>query len=29
MNNAGIGPVGGSFENLPNWKKVFDVNLWG
>jgi len=29
LNNAGIGPVGGSFKNLDAWKKAFDVNLWG
>ncbi|KAF8578572.1 NAD(P)-binding protein [Ramaria rubella] len=29
LNNAGIGPVGGSYKGLDAWKKVFDVNLWG
>lgn len=29
MNNAGIGPVGGSWAGLEKWKQVFNVNLWG
>src|ERR1700722_8598357 len=29
MNNAGINTVGTSWDGLENWKKVFDVNLFG
>ncbi|THU97589.1 NAD-binding protein [Dendrothele bispora CBS 962.96] len=29
MNNAGIGPRGTSWDGIENWKKVFDVNLFG
>ncbi|KAG7088764.1 hypothetical protein E1B28_012730 [Marasmius oreades] len=29
MNNAGIGPKGTSWDGLDNWKKVFDVNVFG
>jgi len=29
MNNAGIGPVGKSWENIENWHKIFNVNLFG
>ncbi|KAK7464777.1 hypothetical protein VKT23_005984 [Stygiomarasmius scandens] len=29
MNNAGIGPKGTSWDGIENWKKVFDVNLFG
>lgn len=29
MNNAGIGLKGTSWEGTDNWRKVFDVNLFG
>jgi NAD(P)-dependent dehydrogenase (short-subunit alcohol dehydrogenase family) len=29
MNNAGIGPKGGSWEGLESWEKVFSVNVFG
>ncbi|KAH8108520.1 NAD-binding protein [Phellopilus nigrolimitatus] len=29
MNNAGIGLKGTSWDGLANWKKVFDVNVFG
>lgn len=30
MNNAGIiGAKGTSWDGLDNWKKIFDVNLFG
>ncbi|KAI0088531.1 NAD(P)-binding protein [Irpex rosettiformis] len=29
VNNAGIGPIGKSWEGLDNWHKVFDVNVFG
>ncbi|KAL0574194.1 hypothetical protein V5O48_007760 [Marasmius crinis-equi] len=29
MNNAGVGLKGTSWNGLDNWKKVFDVNLFG
>lgn len=29
MNNAGIGLRGTSWAGLENWKKVFDVNVFG
>lgn len=29
MNNAGIGLIGTSWEGLDNWKKIFDVNVFG
>ncbi|KAI0354789.1 NAD-P-binding protein [Trametes cingulata] len=29
MNNAAIAPKGTSWEALDNWRKVFDVNLFG
>ena len=29
MNNAGVGGGGGAFKNLPGWRKVLGVNLWG
>ncbi|KAI5116649.1 hypothetical protein M0805_004960 [Coniferiporia weirii] len=29
MNNAGIGLKGTSWEGLDNWKKIFDVNVFG
>ena len=29
MNNAGVGDVGTSWNGIENWRKVFDVNLFG
>ncbi|KAK1227337.1 hypothetical protein PQX77_009659 [Marasmius sp. AFHP31] len=29
MNNAGIGAKGTSWDGLDNWKKVFDINVFG
>lgn len=29
MNNAGIGARGTSWDGMENWKKIFDVNLFG
>ncbi|CAA7258816.1 unnamed protein product [Cyclocybe aegerita] len=29
MNNAGIGDKGTSWDGIENWRKVFDVNLFG
>ena len=29
MNNAAIAPKGTSWEGIDNWRKVFDVNLFG
>jgi len=29
MNNAGVGDKGTSWDGIENWKKVFDVNLFG
>ncbi|ESK95663.1 oxidoreductase [Moniliophthora roreri MCA 2997] len=29
MNNAGIAPKGSSWGGIDNWKKVFDVNVFG
>jgi len=29
MNNAGVGDVGTSWDGIENWRKVFDVNLFG
>ncbi|KAH6911590.1 hypothetical protein BKA70DRAFT_1268178 [Coprinopsis sp. MPI-PUGE-AT-0042] len=29
MNNAAIGPKGGSWEGLESWEKVFSVNVFG
>ncbi|KJA16942.1 hypothetical protein HYPSUDRAFT_71010 [Hypholoma sublateritium FD-334 SS-4] len=29
MNNAGIGNLGTSWDGIENWRKVFDVNLFG
>ena len=29
MNNAGIGPPAGSWENADNWRKLIKVNLFG
>ncbi|KAK7054375.1 hypothetical protein VNI00_003569 [Paramarasmius palmivorus] len=29
MNNAGIAPKGTSWDGIENWKKVFDVNVFG
>ncbi|EPQ54803.1 NAD P-binding protein [Gloeophyllum trabeum ATCC 11539] len=29
MNNAAIGPKGTSWEGLDNWRKTFDVNVFG
>jgi len=29
MNNAGIGAKGTSWDGFENWRKVFDVNLFG
>ncbi|KAF8955301.1 hypothetical protein BDZ97DRAFT_1858621 [Flammula alnicola] len=29
MNNAGIGNKGTSWDGIENWRKVFDVNLFG
>jgi NAD(P)-dependent dehydrogenase (short-subunit alcohol dehydrogenase family) len=29
MNNAGIGAKGTSWDGLENWRKVFEVNLFG
>lgn len=29
MNNAGIGISGTSWEGLDNWRKIFDVNVFG
>jgi NAD(P)-dependent dehydrogenase (short-subunit alcohol dehydrogenase family) len=29
MNNAGIGNKGTSWDGIDNWRKIFDVNLFG
>ncbi|PCH40436.1 NAD(P)-binding protein [Wolfiporia cocos MD-104 SS10] len=29
MNNAGIGPLGTSWDSLDAWHKIFDVNVFG
>jgi len=29
MNNAGVGDKGTSWEGLDNWRKIFDINLFG
>ena len=29
MNNAGIGNLGTSWDGIENWRKVFDVYLFG
>jgi len=29
MNNAGVGDKGTSWHGIDNWKKVFDINLFG
>jgi NAD(P)-dependent dehydrogenase (short-subunit alcohol dehydrogenase family) len=29
MNNAGVGNKGTSWHGIDNWRKVFDVNLFG
>ncbi|KAJ8523206.1 hypothetical protein ONZ45_g309 [Pleurotus djamor] len=29
MNNAGVGDRGTSWDGIENWRKVFDVNLFG
>ena len=29
MNNAAVGTKGASWEGLDNWRKVFDVNVFG
>jgi NADP-dependent 3-hydroxy acid dehydrogenase YdfG len=29
MNNAGVADKGTSWDGIDNWKKVFDVNVFG
>ncbi len=29
MNNAGVSPGGGPYENIGQWRSLLEVNLWG